>query len=301
MINSLSGYDNVTAAGLLARMALALDDAGNPAANDRLPEEKWLRNKVRTELYATLGLKLDDESLEAIEKFADALDTASDSLLGPLDMQEALASLSKKGELPSDLYHIRIMEQVEDLYGDKYPAEHELIEATVRGPDQEQHFGDPDPGDEGRHLISMFAKHFPDPFPYRSFTLLVLAQRQGTLLTVVHSWRLYADRVNFAGVSDLVDVARRFVDVYGKDILVNGEKGRFFLTATLTKNGSTETTIEVPSKYVLDSKGRRKEVTSAVTDIYCFQQSKPAGGIVASLLMAIDRLKYLASLSAHGW
>ncbi|WP_348698472.1 hypothetical protein [Duganella fentianensis] len=300
MIASLSGFDNLTAAGILARMALALDDDGNPAALDRLPDEIDIRQRVRAELYEHLGLRIDDNSEEAVERFTDALDVASDSLLGPLALEDALIGMSRKGQLPSDLYHIRVLEPVEEIYGEKWPAEYDRLEATIRLPDQEQHYGEPEPGTDG-HLVSIFAKHFPDPFSFRSFTLLVLGQRQGTKLTVVHVWRLYADKVDVSGVTDLLDVVRRFTNVYGEEIIINGKKGRFFETAQLSSSIATTTEIEIVPRTVIDRRGRKRDASISTIDIVCFQQSHPKGGKIASLIVAIDRDKYRASLEAHGW
>lgn len=297
MISSLSNFDNVTAAGILARAALSLEDSGNPAAENQFPDESSIRESIFKDVRINLGLSADDMSEEAIEKVGEALDEESDRLLGESNYQETLTRLSEKGELPSDLYEINIDPNIKNFFGKKYDFEKKLIEDTVKFPDQEQHYGKPKNSDEP-YLISLFTKFFPNKFPNNSFTMLVAAERRGLALTVHQAWRIYKSKVNLEGVTDLVDMLRRFADKFGAEIKFRDQKSHFFLTADMPKNSPLEFKFEMASK---ENEGKKRHDIV----ITYFLQENPENPENpeqrAALIVAIDRIKYRNLLKSHGW
>jgi len=121
MIAALERFDEVTAAGILARAALALD--GNPAGEYRLANEATVRQQLIQEVLLSHGLQPGDETPYAMGVLNDALDDELDSLIAPRDPASVLARLSEKGELPSDLFEIEIIPQLAEFHGRRYGRE----------------------------------------------------------------------------------------------------------------------------------------------------------------------------------
>jgi hypothetical protein len=230
MIEAISGLDKRTAAGVLARAALALEGEGNPAASATLDGEHALRLELIREVRNHLGVPLDDNRPETIERVGDFLDTASDELLGPPDTRSALERLSEHGTLASDLYNINIVPNIAAFHGKQFALEQQLIQRTIRTPDREQHYGPPMvPGDP--FLVSLFYKNFWTPWPAKNFAMLIAAQREKLTLYVHQAWRLYAPLADARGI-DLVDLLKRFADTYGFNVEIGGERGHFFLSTS---------------------------------------------------------------------
>lgn len=293
MFSSLTRFDSVTAAGILARMALCIEDDGNPACEERVPNEAAIRAAVLQEAYKAIGLSPEDRSCAANEKLAELLDQESDTLLDLGDPEETLGKLGSRGELPSDLYRVQINLEVARFYGARYLAEEARIKEAVRSPDMEQHYGESK--EEGKPvLISLFAKHFTDSkFSLRSFTLLVAGQRSGRNLNVVQVWRIYGDVVDTNNISGLVTLLERFAEVFGISVNVNGKQAKFFLSEDIDGSVSDITTsIDMP----LTKAGGELRA-----NIVQFVQTSPSGRIEAALVVAIDIAKYQKLLKTRGW
>lgn len=261
MIGALENLDEKTALGVLARTALALDGAGNPDAKALLDGEETIRSIILTEARQHLGLQQDDFSPETIEKLSDYLDQESDRLAGVTDTNAALKRLAERGDLPSDLYKINIVEVIVEFHGTKFALEKQLIESTIRSPTKEQHFGVEGNVNEPA-LISLFARQFKTSFPYKDFTMLVAAERDGLVLNVHQAWRIYPailDGLDIGRVENLVDLLRSFADSYGYDVQIDGKRSHFFLR--LDKLAPIQVRVDMPhgkSKYITVSQFIRK-------------------------------------------
>ncbi|MGZ4954121.1 MAG: hypothetical protein ACXV8Q_03325 [Methylobacter sp.] len=292
MISCLREFDNVTAAGILARAALSLSDQGNPAAaTSKLTNEIEIRNKVISNIRNTLGIKHSDTSPMALERIGDALDIESEALIGEPNINDALERLSNKGELPSDLFEVDIIPNIKDFFTKRFDAERELIEKTIKSPDNEQHFGPPS-NSEGPYLISLFSKFFPNKYPRNSFTMLVAGERNGLNLTVHQAWRIYPDLVNLNEEGDLVDMLNRFADKFGAEIEFNGKKGHFFLNFEIPENDHWQK-ITFPAA--------APNTRNNITLTYCMQPNLSGPSKKAALLVAIDLVKYRKTLKSRGW
>jgi hypothetical protein len=215
MIEALDKFDPRTAVGILARAALALEGAGNPAAEPKIPDEEIIRDALLREARTRLGIGLRDNRPEVLERLGDWLDQESDLLIGPPDVQSALARLAAEGTLPSDLYQLNIIPQVMGVYGQNFEFERRLIEKTVRSPDQEYHYGAPVGNEPIPAMISLFARGFETPWPFKNFMMLVCGLRAGTILHVHQAWRIYPSLFNIDDAKTLVNVLRCFADYYG--------------------------------------------------------------------------------------
>jgi hypothetical protein len=235
MIKALAGFDPRSAAGVLARTALALDgDLGNPAVEARVQNEEALRQQILSELRARLDLGNDYDE-EAIERLYQAIEDESDRLLGLPDLDPALERLSERGELPSDRYVVEIQEPVREvakLCGLKPDEEEKLVRLTVREPHGEQHYG-PEVSDDQPSLRSLFARRFSNRFPQRDFILLLLGRRDGVVLEVDQAWRIYPAHVDLRGVSTLVEMTRHFAERFGCRIKIGDQAGKFILWARI--------------------------------------------------------------------
>jgi hypothetical protein len=279
MVKTLEQFDERTAAGVLARAALALEGDGNPAAETRIDGEEALRAELLQEGRRELGVSPEDNRPEVVERLGEWLDELSEQITSPPDTQSALVRMAERGDLPSDLYNIDIHPNVADIYRSGFGFEKKLIEITVRAPDLEQHYGP-------RHtpelaLISLFAGAFRTPWPAKDFIMLVAAQRgDGLLLKVNQAWRVYPALVNIDRTgNDLIKLLEQFARVYGADIEFGGERGNFFIFGNEN----------IPPSFSLSRTGKRVN-----TNISGFGMgSNPSKAL---LVVAIDVDHYRADL-----
>lgn len=262
----LERYDKQIAAGILARAAFEVE-TGQEYRNSIVDNEQAIRRALIAQARAKLGLKPDEENPDVIDKIRSCLDSESERLAGSPHATSAFERLIARGDVPSDLYNIRIIANIENFFGKDFAREKDFIERTVRAPNREQHFGVE--GDaEAPRLVSLFTREFKTPFPARNFTMLVAGQRgDGQVLDVHMAWRLDASKVYPSGAPDLVELLRRFADVYGADITLNGQRGRFFLTtardvpAKMTVSVGTKTAKELTvTRFVQQNPQNRQDV-----------------------------------------
>ncbi len=272
--------DNRTALGLLARAALALDLSENPAAKAVLAGELAIRQQIFAAARAQIGLSPEDDSDEAREKIGDLLDHEAELLAGPTDTQAALLRLASAGSLPPDMYEIRVLPDFQDV-----PLEPEvdfdLMMATVRQPDKEQHFG-PSSDLRAPSLVSLFMRHFRTRWPFKDFFLLVVGSRDGLILTVAQVWRIYPSLLDVSACTNLVEVLEKFAETYGAAIECEGKRGKFFLTV--------ETPLQGKISYTADAGRKAKILISQVSQsVY--------GKRTSALTFGIDMIAYQAVLN----
>ncbi len=279
----LQRYNKRTAAGILARAALEVE-TGQGYPDSLVENEGALRTALINEARAKLGFRPNEQSPDIIDKIGSFLDSELERLAGTPPVESAFERLIARGDFPSDLYEIRIIPNIKQLFGKDFEREKSLIERTVRAPNEEQHFGVGDDAEAPR-LVSLFAREFKTPFPARNFTMLVAAQRgDGRSLDVHMAWRLYASRIDLGGAPDPIELLRRFADVYGIDISLNGKRGRFFLT----------TSRDVPAKVTVDLDRKLGKKTFTVTRF--IQRNPRTGKTYAALVMAVDLDLYRSTL-----
>ena len=225
MITAVNTFGRKDAVGLLARAALSLAYEPPQLPTDELHENRILA-RIIEEVRGRLGIAADDHSADAIERIGSVLDEEFDALL-KADTSSALRRLAERGDLPSDLYEINIIKNVVDLYGKYFDLERKIIETTIRGPSDEQHFGPPRAPHEPA-MISLFVRYFRTKWPFKDFLMLVAAGREGLNLNVHQAWRIYASKVNMVGADKPLDLLSRFADAYGADIEIAGKTGHFF-------------------------------------------------------------------------
>jgi hypothetical protein len=226
---------------------------------------------------------------------ANVLDSESEKLLDPVDETRVLESLSKKGELPADLYDVSIDEGLLEFFGKKADSERKLIERTIKYRDNEQHFTQKHDGFGEFPLISLFSKRVECKFAARSFTMLVAGLRNGTYMHVSQAWRLYDDSLmKFAATDTLLEMLEKFADVFGITFTTGGQSGRFFVQSKV-ESKSIEDSIEFELQ---NDSGKSRKFSFVVSQ---FDSGAKDGTRLGSLIYAIDLIKYRHVLTAHGW
>lgn len=289
MITAIRGLDERTAAGILARAALEMDD--QPAALV-VERELELRRRVLAEVRGELGIAPDDNSEEAKERVGESIELTIEVLLhvDVDNLARVREDLANRGDLPSDLYRIHIIQGIAKFHGVKFDQEKALIEETIRIPDKEQHYGPL--GDDGPALVSLFAKSIVDEkFPGRSFVMLVAGQRSGMQLNIHQAWRLYPDSFDPVGVNDLMDLLRRFIQVFGMEVKARGVSGKIFEVPDFRPGDEVESTLN-PGK-----PGERRLFS---TTWFVHPRVRPEDEQRA-LIMGVDLTLYRDYLIRHGY
>jgi hypothetical protein len=284
MIAVLDSFDKITAAGILARTALSLAYSTAPMGSALAGEEE-VRASIIQEARDHLGIEADNFEPQAIERIADFLDSESEKLIAPPDVASAFSRLAERGDLPSDLYQIEIIQNIKDLHGKGFKLENKLIEATIRAPAVEQHYGKIAKPGEPR-MVSLFAKTFRTKWIGKDFVMLVGALREGTTLTVSQAWRIYTSRVDVSGAKEPVDWLKSFAETYGAEIEINGRRAKFFVLEAIDK--------PLEKRVEIGGKGKPRQII--ISDFTRWENGKE----VASLITAIDTDKYRATLKALG-
>jgi hypothetical protein len=228
MIEAVRSLDRLKAAGMLARAALSVGYEGATFENTVVEHENEILAKIIAEVRARLAVAAGDDRPETFEQIADVLDQESDALLSPPDTDAALVRLAQRGDLPSDLYEINIIPNVERVYGKGFSLEKKIIETTIRAPTLEQHYGPPRDLHEPA-MLSLFVRPFTTKWPIKNFFVVVAGQRDGFKLYIHQAWRIYPWKVSLRGVKEPVDYLRRFAEHYGAEMEIEGTKGHFFL------------------------------------------------------------------------
>ena len=110
--------------------------------------------------------------------------------------------------------------------------------------------------------------------------IVVAAGRNGLLLEVHQAWRIYPLFVNIAGIQKPIDPLKAFANVYGADISIENETGRFFLF--LSRPG--------PTKIEWHARPNQKIILSR------FVRNDHTGREDSALVVAIDIKKYTSML-----
>ncbi len=296
--DGISSFDPVSAAGILARASMHLDDDANPAGEGRVAGEAEIRDRIMRQLRAFLGVRESDTSEHTRALLVDALDEAAEELLSPTDEQATLASLSNKGELPSDLYLVVLDSAVQEYLGSHFESESILVRQTVQSPDREQHFNAGADGEQGatdvkNTLISLFSRFFLSKFPARSFTLLVTGQRYGMTMRVVQALRIYSDVVDLNGTKDLLDMLQRFTNRFGTDVAINDSKPSAFLVS--------EHTPDADNKLSWDFAIQKSEAKGDRIWVSQFGGRLPGQNAFKAITTAINLDKYLRFVGSRGW
>jgi hypothetical protein len=294
MLETIADLDAMTAVGVLSRAALSIHDDRNPESKARLPNEFAIRDRLLREVRKALGVDATDSSGSTLERVTDFLDSESESLLEPVDEKSTLVELANQGTLPSDLYQVELKNEVARVYADKFVEERQLIIATVHQPDVEQHYG-PRLDPRQPTAISLFLRRFPDPYAAKTFWLLVVGSRRGLILDVGQSWRIYAEMIDPAKVTEPLDALRLFSEKYGLDLRCGGRSAKFFVHEILSPP-DTNIDFRVSQGELDKAKGKPLEASGNA-----FFTSFADGRSEVSMANNINVGRYRETLRQRGW
>jgi hypothetical protein len=286
MQKTLSQFDNITAAGILARTAISLSSSDNPSAAFELPDEKEVRDHLLNEIKKNLGINTFALSDSDIQRIENKLDEESDRLLDPVNEKAVLEDLSVKGELPTDLYDVKLSRETTELFGKQALDEEYLVRLTVQAADRVQHLNLDDQDFGNSPLISIFAKYFKNKYRNRSFTMLVTGIRQGLFIHVQSAWRIYSD-LGPKLSRTLVDLLRSFADEFGIEFEIDGVKSKFF-------RGPLSSIHEAARQLRMTYRG-----PYVLAEYY--KNKFSSGEVVDSMVYAVEIDRYLKKLIAYGW
>jgi hypothetical protein len=229
MVDAVREFDKRTAAGILSRLALALEP---PPGRPIEPPEGNIERQVLSELRETLQLDPADQSPDTVGRLVDALDEEAARIAGIEPDDTTTQQLSKEGLLPSDLYRLTFDTELAQRHGKHWDIEKRLTEITVHSPHREQNFSS---STFQSARVSLFARYFTHKYPVRSFWMLVSGIRHGIIFDIAQILRVYPQDVDLTGSADLLDMLQAFVKVFGVDIELDGVKDRFFHTMEPTR------------------------------------------------------------------
>lgn len=282
MIEAVREYDPRTAAGILSGLALRL---GRPSREKVFAADptRPIEEHILAELRRALKLEPKDESDEAVERLADALDEEAARIAGVEPGPTVTDQLSRDGLLPSDVFEIRFDPQLETEHRSHWHLERTLTERTIRRPHREQNLA-PERSTSG---VSIFARYFTHKFPARSFWMLVAGLREASVLHIGQVFRIYRSDVDLSDCESLIDVLKAFATRFGLEVEVNGQTGTFF--SFVEAPGPINHNIKLPPAF----KGRAviSSLNQALGNEGSFQ-----------LVFAINLTSYFQSVEAkHGW
>lgn len=292
MVEVLRKYEKNIYAGILAKTALKLSNNLTDNQKSFVDNENKIIESIIDELSEKNNLSIHDDNYN--DKLLKLIDEEIDNLLAGKSDEKVLLKLAEKAELPSDLYKVIIINNIETFYGKNFKEEEMRITKTVKSPDREMHFGPPE--NEGEpFLISLFSKVFIDQFPRNNFTLLVVGQRNGLTIIIHQVWRIYHDIFPNWQNMNLIDLLEEFSNQFGAEIEVNGKKGKFFLT------DEREISKSFNFKPVIESNTIGKNNQRTVTFSYFIQKKPDSVYKQASLIVAVDLEKYKSIIEQRKW
>lgn len=287
MLKTLEKFDSVTSSGILARIALSLNDNLNNNIKSKLLNEEELKSNVIKEILEILNIKNIENNKEKIVEYIDnEIEKENDDI----NQDEVLIQLAKKAKLPSDLYKIDIKEEIGKVYGDQFSKEYPIIEKTIKIPDAEYHFTNDMVNQPGN--ISLFLKKFKGNYPYNDFNLLVIGQRIGIKLIVHQVWKMYEDLFKYDISNNLVSMLKEFTEKFGVEVTFRNQKAKFFLSEIA--QSEKEFNIDINNKNLIKDKNGNTNITFAH-----FTESVSNKDKKLSLFLVIDLNKYKNYLQKH--
>ena len=242
MFQGLANLDPQNKAGILSRAALDIESGGvNPDAAPVLPNELIIRKQIVSEILANLQAAHRPGTEDDLQsKVLDWLDSETERLSGPHDVEAAISRLSTAAALPTDVYEVVFSVNMLKAIADLQVDDRELVRQTVRSPDLEEQFGSSEQSDQPR-LVSIFGRWFDLGRERDRFLLIATGQRNQRLLTIQHSFRIYPEDVPLFDANALHQALERFTRVYGLDFRIGDWTGKYLFHRRIPMTDKTLT------------------------------------------------------------
>lgn len=236
-IASLSRYDTETAANIVAAAMMQL--APDPDVGDKPTVVESYAHEA-ADLLAEL--KSSVQSSRAGQAHPDiAVGNILSRELGSLLMTdesraEALNRAGQSGRLPPSLYKVVQPSAFRQRFA-RLGVKKDDVSLTINSPSEVEHLLTDDVVPEARETHSIFMRSFRPGRKGPPYWLLVLTQRLGIEQNVQSAWRVYDSEVNLASAERPSDVLRAFVDVYGVEICIDEQCGKYISSETADIDG----------------------------------------------------------------
>jgi hypothetical protein len=284
MISALKTYDKSFAEGMLARTSFYLDNDPVLKTLKPIENEGTIRDSIIAEICKNLNIPSATNNKQAVLDYLDN-EIEKSTKLNKKTEKEILTRLSARGELPTDLYTVKIKN---DIVSKEFPELFEnenRITETVKNPDMAYNFGT-------NYSASIFAKFYKGKYEYNNFFLLVVGERKGLTFIVSQVWCLYNDIVSENSFTDALELLKYFVEKFGVEANFHERTEKFFIDV-VAKN-KNEFQIRFNKDKLKSSKKKESEF------LVChFLGPIPEDNNNLSIFYAIDIEKYKNYISKH--
>jgi hypothetical protein len=289
MLNVLKSYDTTTAEGLLARTSFYLEENPVLSTLGKLENEDFLRSDIIKEICANLKI---DSAADNKQMILDYIDTELEkSMMLDEDVEkDILIKLSNEARLPTDLYNIKILNNMKKIY-QNVNVELARLKETIRTPDMVCNFND-NSGYDIQKDISIFVKIYKDKYSFNDFYLIVIGRRQGLDFIIDQAWRLYNDFVLNRAFDNALDLLKIFVNEFGVEVEFQGTTSKFFLSVIAESEKEFE--MKIDKDKLVKNKGKQSFFTT-----FYFAENISQNDKKYSLFFAIDLNKYRNYLKVY--
>ena len=286
MTQTLQQLTSDRRARLLARIAERyLPNPGIDPPSEISPEDAAIQERILEEIKAHLRITSEEEP-DAQKALINYLSEGmSRAVLENADLKAIEYRLGQRGELPISSYKV--------MFGDnlkKSGVTTKRARDAIYNADEIQHLHYSEPEQPDRDL-SLFLKHQISP-GQDSYTLLVIGMREGSVINVDVALRIYHLEVNLSNAHSPMDYMQAFVEVYGLEIQVGDQHGKFI------------TDVFVPKKLLSGKTGfLRFKAFQKITATYSFfkrTEGLVRRGFEVGVAFVIDISKYQRDLRKHG-
>jgi len=269
--------------------AVAADFDAHIASQSRVDESAIQAALVAFRKH--LGLKPEDRSEKARARLLSAFNEAIiDATLESADVEEVRQRVGQRGLLPPARYDIQFEPRFGEASGE-YFRDTSIVSRAVAQADSVDHLTPPS-DHRTSTTFSLFFKQINASHLPNAYGLLVSAGRHGATLTIVSAWRVFYDEVAVAPRTPPLSVLSAFLDRFGLDVLMNGDRVRMVRYARMPVDRSSgDSTLAV----VAGPSPANKILAEGVT------RTLPGGREQESAMAYVVNLDlYEASLRRHG-
>jgi hypothetical protein len=281
MIQALQAYDKSFAEGMLARTFFYLDEDPVLQTLKPIDNEDAIRSNVITEICEKLDIPSISYNKQAVLDYLDS-EIEESTRLDEKTEREVLTRLSARGELPTDLYTVKIQN---NSVVQEFKKDDRLVTETIKRPDMAYNFG-------ASYCTSIFAKYYKEKFEHNSFILLVVGKREGLTFNVNQVWWLYNDILSGNSFTDALELLKYLVEKFGVEVDFHGRTSKFFVDVV----AKSETEFQVRF-----DKSRLKKSKKGKSGFFAFHvlSPSPEGDSNFSIFFAIDIEKYRDYIAKH--
>jgi hypothetical protein len=290
MLNTLRKKSKQEIQHILASITSSLLPNPDADQHDSSVTSKLEFEDVIDEIKSTLKINPDDFSDLAKSKIYKFLaNEMYQTVLSSSKVKDVRNRVGQKGALKPDLYDIVYLETF-NKHAQSLPLDKKEIEKTVRYPNFYNHLFNED---VGAAPVSLFSKVLASKVQGNTCSMLVMAERMGSIQNIYNAWPIYHSDVDVSKAEDSLDILKAFLEVYGIEIRskADGNVSKFFSNLIFRNYSNQE-----PANFLeLELGSKRAYELSILANNNPIKQETVIG-----LTFAIDIDKYYSDLQTHG-